>query len=103
MTKPLENEHVITKHHYDAFSDTSLDLLLTGRRIKTILLTSFTTNVCVETTARHGYINGYYVIVLSDCTDAPTQHEYEASLFNIKTYFGKVVTSQEIIRLWSKM
>ncbi|MBW2000390.1 MAG: cysteine hydrolase [Deltaproteobacteria bacterium] len=103
MTRPLENEHVITKHHYDAFSDTSLDLLLTGRRIKTILLTGFTTNVCVETTARHGYIKGYYVVVLSDCTDAPTQQEYDATLLNIRTYFGRVATSDKIIGLWSKM
>lgn len=100
MTSPLEGEYVVTKYHYDAFSDTNLDLLLTGKGIRTLLLTGFTTNVCVETSARHAYIKGYYVVVISDCTDAPTQQEYDATLFNIESYFGRVATSDEIGRLW---
>ena len=38
VLKPLDNEYVITKYHYDAFADTDLDLLLRGRGIKTLLL-----------------------------------------------------------------
>jgi len=100
ITSPLEGEYVVTKYHYDAFSDTNLDLLLAAKGIKTLLLTGFTTNVCVETSARHAYIKGYYVVVISDCTDAPTREEYDATLFNIKSYFGRVATSEEIERLW---
>jgi len=100
MTRPLSDEYVITKYHYDAFEDTNMDLLLSSRGIKTLLITGFNTNVCVETTARHGYIKGYYVVVVSDCTDAATEQEYESTLFNIKTYFGKVAGSDEIIKIW---
>ena len=100
ITRPLPNEYVITKFHYDVFEDTDLDLLLSSSGIKTLLLTGFNTNVCVETSARHGYIKGYYIVVVSDCTDAPTQQEYKATLFNIKTYFGKVARSDEIIEIW---
>ena len=71
---------------------------ITQQLIKTLLLTGFITNVCVETCARHAYIKGYYVVVVSDCTDAATEREYESTLFNIKTYFGKVVSSEEIKR-----
>jgi len=99
VTKPLPNEHVITKYHYDAFEDTNLDILLSSLGIKTLLLTGFITNVCVETCARHAYIKGYYVVVVSDCTDAATEQEYKSTLFNIKTYFGKVATSEEIERI----
>lgn len=100
VLKPLDNEYVITKYHYDAFADTDLDLLLRGRGIKTLLLTGYTTNVCVETAARDGYLKGYYIVAVSDCTEAPTKQEYEASIFNMGTYFGKAATSDEIAKIW---
>ncbi len=100
VTKPIPDEYVVTKWHYDAFADTNLDLLLSSKGIKTLLVTGFSTNVCVETTARHGYIKGYYIVLVSDCTDAPTQQEYEPTVHNIRTYFGKVATSVEILKIW---
>jgi ureidoacrylate peracid hydrolase len=100
MTQPLPDEYVIKKYHYDAFEDTNLHLLLGARGIKTLLMTGFIANVCVETAARHAYIKGYYVVVVSDCTDAATEQEQEATLFNIKNYFGKVATSEEISKIW---
>ena len=96
----MPDEYVITKYHYDAFEDTDLALLLGSRGVKTLLMTGFLTNVCVETTARHGYIKGYYIVVVSDCTDAATEQEYEATLYNIKKFFGKVATSGEIKKVW---
>lgn len=103
MIKPEPGERVITKWQYDAFEDTDLHLLLQGRGIKTLLMTGFTTNVCVETTARHGYIKGYHIVLVSDCTGAPTHAEYESGLFNIKTYFGHAATSDELVQKWKVM
>src|ERR1700685_509177 len=78
MIKPKPGEPIITKWQYDAFEDTDLNLLLQGRGIKTLLMTGFTTNVCVETTARHGYIKGYHIVLVTDCTSAPTHAEFES-------------------------
>jgi nicotinamidase-related amidase len=100
MIEPLPDEPVITKWQYDGFEDTDLHLLLQSRGIETLLMTGFTTNVCVETTARHGYIKGYYIALVSDCTGAPTQQEYDSGVFNIGTYFGHVTTSEELVGLW---
>lgn len=100
MTAPLASEPVITKWQYDGFEDTELNLLLQSRGIKTLLMTGFTTNVCVETTARHGYIKGYYIVLVSDCTAAPTRAEYESGVFNIKTYFGHVASSEQLRDIW---
>lgn len=102
MIAPKPGEPVITKWQYDGFEDTDLHLLLQSRGIKTLLMTGFTTNVCVETTARHGYIKGYYVVLVSDCTGAPTHAEYESGVFNIKTYFGQVAPSEELAKLWAR-
>jgi ureidoacrylate peracid hydrolase len=101
VTKPMPDEHVITKYHYDAFEDTDLDLLLKSQGIKTILLTGFIANVCVETTGRHGYIKGYYPVLVTDCTEAATQQEYDSTVFNLGTYFGKAATSEHIVKIWS--
>ena len=68
-----------------------------------MLFTGFATNVCVETTARDGYIKGYYVVLVSDCTEAYTRQEYESAVFNIKTYFGKVATTNDVIRIWKSV
>jgi nicotinamidase-related amidase len=100
MIKPAPGERVITKYQYDGFEDTDLHLLLQSRGIKTLLMTGFTTNVCVETTARHGYIKGYHIVLVTDCTAAPTHAEYEAGVFNIKTYFGQAATSAELEDVW---
>jgi len=101
IVKPLPSEHIITKRHYDAFEDTELDHLLRVNGIRTLIFTGFTTNVCVETTARHGYIKGYYVILVSDCSDAPTEQEHESTLYNINKYFGRVVLSSEVMEIWN--
>lgn len=100
VIQPLPTEHVVTKWHYDAFEDTELDLLLRSKGITTLLFTGFATNICVETSARHGYIKGYYIVLVSDCTDAHTRQEYESTVFNIKNYFGKVATSNEVVEIW---
>jgi ureidoacrylate peracid hydrolase len=100
MIKPLPNEHIITKRHYDAFEATELDHLLRINDIRTLIFTGFTTNVCVETTARHGYAKGYYIILVSDCTGAPTEKEQESALYNINKYFGSVVLSYELTKIW---
>jgi nicotinamidase-related amidase len=101
MVPPKPNEPIITKWMYDGFQDTELNLMLQSRGIKTLLMTGFTTNVCVETTARHGFIKGYYIVLVSDCTGAATRAEYEAGVFNIKSYFGQAASSQELANLWA--
>ncbi len=100
VIKPLSTEHIITKYNFDAFENTELDLLLRSKGIETLLFVGVTTNVCVETSARHAYIKGYYVVLVSDCTDAITQRAYESALFNIEKYFGKVATSSELVKIW---
>jgi nicotinamidase-related amidase len=97
---PLPGESIVTKYHYDAFQDTDLDLILKTKAIKTVLVTGFSTTVCVETACRHGYINGYYIVLVSDCTDERSQGEYDSTVHNIKSYFGKVATSDELLKIW---
>ncbi|MCK4790033.1 MAG: cysteine hydrolase [Desulfobacteraceae bacterium] len=99
MTPSKEREPVITKWNYDTFEDTELHLLPQSNGIKTLLMTGFSSNVCVETTARHGFAKSYYIVGVSDCTDSHTKEEYESAMNNFKNYFGKVAASYEIVAL----
>jgi len=101
VTQPLDGEPVVVKWNYDGFEETELHSILQKHGIKTLLMTGFTTNVCVETTARHGYLKGYYIVLVSDCCNAYEPQEHESSIMNIGRYFGKVATSSEIISSWA--
>lgn len=101
MVEPRPDEPVVTKWQYDGFEDTDLHLLLQSRGIRTLLMTGFTSNVCVETTARHGYIKGYHVVFVQDCAGAPTPEEHASAIRNIGTYFGTVADSDAVARCWS--
>ena len=100
MTEPLPSEYVITKWHYDAFEDTSLDLLLRSTGIKTLLMTGVQTNACVETATRHAFTKGYYVVLVSDCTDTGSQQEYDATMLNVRNRFALVASSSEVLQAW---
>lgn len=103
LLAPLPGERVIVKRCYDAFEDTALDLHLRSLGVETLVLGGIAANVCVETTARHGFMKGYYIVVTSDATEAFTQEEYEGALHNIRTYFGKVATGEEILACWGQV
>ncbi|WP_017726724.1 cysteine hydrolase family protein [Halalkalibacterium ligniniphilum] len=95
--RPRENEPVVIKHRYSAFVGTNLDILLNSMGINTLLLCGFITNVCVEGTARDGFMRDYNVLTLSDCTASYEKQEYLSAIHNLNTYFGNVVHSRELL------
>ena len=58
------------------------------------------TNVCVESTARDGFMMEYHIVVPSDLTAGVTERVKEMSLLNINTFFGEVVLSERIVKAW---
>ena len=61
--RPRDGDCEVIKHRYDAFIDTDLDLVLRSRAIRTLIVCGVTTNVCVESTARHAFFLDYYCVV----------------------------------------
>jgi ureidoacrylate peracid hydrolase len=94
--KPESGEPVVTKHRFDAFEGTDLDLILRAKRVRTLVFTGFATNVCVETTARHGFLKDYYIVVLEDLVASDSKKLHESALENLRTFFGEVVESSKI-------
>jgi ureidoacrylate peracid hydrolase len=99
--RPLPGEPVVTKHRYNAFHQTDLDLLLRSHGIRTIITSGISSNICVETTARDGFVRDYYVVFPSDATAAYTEQAHAGTLRTINSHFGQVVPAAEIMEVWS--
>jgi len=97
---PKPGDVVVRKYRSSGFWGTNLDMLLRSNGIKSIVVTGATTEGCVESTARDGLFNDYYVIVPEDCvaSDDPAQHD--ASMLLMRHRFD-VVPSSEILEMWS--
>jgi ureidoacrylate peracid hydrolase len=99
--EPVEGEPVVIKHRSSAFHSTDLDLILRSHGIRSLILTGVATDVCVESTARNGFFNDYYIILVSDCCATYSVEDHEHTLKTIDRYFGQVISSKEIIKCWS--
>jgi ureidoacrylate peracid hydrolase len=98
---PQGEEPVVLKHRYSAFIGTRLESVLRTMGIKTLVMTGVGTNVCVESTARDGFMLDYNIVFLSDCTaTASPGIAHEATLQNMKDHFGTVATSDDVLAVW---
>ena len=98
---PNPGEPVIEKHTYSGFFGTELDRMLRFRGIKTLVMTGVATNVCVESTWRDGYFNGYYIVVPEDCVASAAQDLHEAALRGVRMHFGEVTTGADLLTIWT--
>lgn len=64
---PIAGEVVIDKPGKGAFYATELSDVLTGKGIRSLLVTGVTTEVCVHTTVREANDRGYECLVVADC------------------------------------
>ncbi|MEI8400081.1 MAG: isochorismatase family cysteine hydrolase [Alcaligenaceae bacterium] len=95
-----KRDHVVnTKKRYNCFVATDLELLLKSLNVNTLIITGVNTNSCILSTVTAACSMDYAVIVPSDCVntmDAPALHD--AALLCIRTAFGFVMTSQEVMQ-----
>ena len=96
--QPLEQDLVIEKPRYSGFFNTALDSMLRCRGIRNLVFVGIATNVCVESTLRDGFFLEYFGVALDDaCYQAGPVDAHEASLFNIKTFFGWVSDTKNFV------
>jgi len=96
--KPEPGELILNKTTIGAFNSTNLDSILWSSAVKYLLFTGISTNMCVETTARDGADRGFRCVLVEDGCGASAQNFHDAALITFQRLFGKVKSSQEIIR-----
>jgi nicotinamidase-related amidase len=100
LEQPQGGEPIIRKPCYDGFQDTPLDVTLRSLGIRTCIYCGGATNVCVEATARHGFVKGYYTVLLDDACGAANAREHNATLDTFRIFYGPVLTVNEIGAIW---
>ena len=100
--EPLPGEPVVVKHRFDAFFDTELDVLLQSRGIKSLILTGVAVHGCVDSTSRHAYFKGYYILFGADLTGGATADVHRMTLDSMDLMFGVSATASEIVGTWQR-
>jgi len=103
LNKPLPGEPVVTKHGYDAFMDHDLHTILQNRGIKTLIFTGIDTGICVDSTLRHGFHLGYYVVLAENATVASDAARHAAACKLIGAYYGFITSTSEIEQIWDRV
>lgn len=96
---PEPGDAIIEKHRYSAFVSTRLEAFLHANGAQSVVLCGVSTNVCIDTTCRHGLMLDYHMIVSSDGCGAWSAPAHENALDNMSRFFAKVAASDEIIAI----
>lgn len=97
---PDVDDIIVNKHRYSAFLNTRLDTVLRTLKVETLIMTGVATNVCVESTARDGFMRDYNIVFLEDCTASYSREAHEMTLKNMSGFFGEVTNSKELANEW---
>lgn len=96
--KPLEDEIVINKNTWSIFVGTNFELLLRNSGRNIILFTGISTEIGVETSARHAFALGFLPVIISDSISSPNREAHERSLANMKELFP-TISSEELEKI----
>lgn len=97
--EPAPDEYEVGKRRYDGFHGTPLESYLRVESVETTLLCGFTTNVCVESTARGAHERGFDVVVVEDCCASFTPEMHESALRNAELMLGTTATAEQVREL----
>jgi len=97
LTAPTDQ--TVLKNRYSALipGSSSLERMLRGMGVDTILIAGTKTNVCCESTARDAMMLDFKVVLVEDCCAALSDDEHRGALENIIQQFGDVMTSHEVL------
>lgn len=103
LLEPAPHEIIITKHRYSGFIGTDLNLALRSLNRKSLIFCGGSTNICLESTVRDGFMLDYYCIVVDDCSaSAWGEKAHKNALENIELGFGQVVSLQDVCTTWEE-
>ncbi len=93
--KPAAEDHVVVKRRDSAFQDTEINVWLKSLGVDTLVFCGIDTSICVETSLRDGFNNGYDVILISDATASGNRKHFESTLEVVREYYGIVMDIAE--------
>lgn len=96
--KPKEDEVVVYKTTDSALNGTSLGHILRWMKIEHVVVAGIFTDQCVASSVRDLSDWGFTVYIVEDATGAISQEIHEMELRILNQIYGKVVSTDEVIR-----
>lgn len=90
-------DYVLDKTRYSSFYNTSLEVILRGLGVDTLIICGVTTEICVESTVRDAYFRDFKILVPKDAVAAMDIDRHNGTLATIEYGFGSVTTSAELM------
>lgn len=90
-------DYTIVKHRMSMFYSTTLESVLHMLGTTQLVVSGVSTNVCVESTIRDAYFRDYDITVVEDCVAGTFQALNQATLENVRVYFGEVVSLADFV------
>ncbi|EGG75726.1 Peroxyureidoacrylate/ureidoacrylate amidohydrolase RutB [Gluconacetobacter sp. SXCC-1] len=101
QVQPERGEIEIQKRLYSCFYGTNLEDILKGRGIDTLVLTGFSTNCCVESTARDGFHRDFNIFIVKDACADYGMAAHEASLGALSGQCALPISTHDVLRAWT--
>mgnify|MGYP002762025743 CR=1 FL=1 len=93
-----ESSTVIDKRQASAFHETSLNSILTGLGVDTVIVAGCSTSGCIRATTLGACSHGYRTIVPSSCVGDRSEEQQDANLQDIQIRIGDVVSTEDVIK-----
>ncbi|KOV83931.1 cysteine hydrolase family protein [Nocardia sp. NRRL S-836] len=99
--RPAPGEHVFTKNaRFDAFLSAGFEEHLRRTGVEHLVFAGLYADVCVDTTARTAFQQGFHVSVLTDCTTSLHLADETVQRF-MSTVYGARLTTLDDPEVWS--
>lgn len=98
LLRPDEEDYFVLKPRHSGFYSTSLEVLLGQLGVETLILTGFSTEICVIYTANDAYMRNFRIIIPRDCVAAETPEGNRRALAQMKRYLKADIRSSQAIR-----
>ena len=94
-----DDDTVLFKNRYSALiaGSSSLETMVRGRAIDTLLIGGTKTDVCCESTARDAMMLDFKTVMIADCCAALSDEEHRNALETVIQQFGDVMTADEAV------
>jgi biuret amidohydrolase len=95
--RPDPSDIVLHKSTVSAFNSSSLDRILRGMGVESLVVTGVVTDGCVDSTARDASDLGYDCTIVEDACAAWSRAWHDAALQAFERYFGLVAEAQDVL------
>jgi nicotinamidase-related amidase len=97
---PEPGDLEVQKRLYDSFHETSFDADLRARGVDTLVFVGFTTDCCVDATARAAFHRNYNVFVVSDACDAYDSELHHWALKALQKNVALLTDTAAVLSVW---